>query len=89
MPCDELHINQNKVIKIGSMRVSPFRERAITRHGGVVKLSTPVEQIEVCDRMVCDVITSEGNIYHAKKAHVSDLDPKLTVSFDVERSLNP
>jgi len=41
---------------------------AITAYGGVVKLSTPVEQIEVCDRMVQDVITSEGDIYHAKKS---------------------
>ncbi len=62
---------------------------AITAYGGVVKLSTPVEQIEVCDRMVQDVITSEGDIYHAKKAYISDLDPKLTVSLMSEQALTP
>jgi all-trans-retinol 13,14-reductase len=52
---------------------------AITSSGGVVQLSTPVQHIEVCDRQVQSVTTAEGDIYHAKKAYISDLDPKLTV----------
>jgi all-trans-retinol 13,14-reductase len=52
---------------------------AITARGGVVRLSTPVEHIEVCDRQVQHVTTSDGDIYHAKQAYISDLDPKLTV----------
>ena len=52
---------------------------AITSRGGVVRLSTPVDHIEVCDRQVQHVITAEGDLYHAKKAYISDLDPKLTV----------
>lgn len=52
---------------------------AITTSGGVVQLATPVAQIEVCDREVQYVTTAEGDIYHAKKAYISDLDPKLTV----------
>lgn len=52
---------------------------SITANGGIVKLSTPVEQIEVCDRQIEHVITADGDIYHAKKAYISDLDPKLTV----------
>jgi all-trans-retinol 13,14-reductase len=52
---------------------------AITARGGVVKFSTPVEHIEVCDRQVQHITTAEGDIYHAKKAYISDLDPKLTV----------
>lgn len=52
---------------------------AITTRNGVVRLSTPVEQIEVCDRQVQHVVTAGGEIYHAKKAYISDLDPKLTV----------
>lgn len=52
---------------------------AITTRGGVVRLSTPVEHMEVCDRQVQYVTTAEGDIYHAKKAYISDLDPKLTV----------
>lgn len=52
---------------------------AITTRGGVVRLSTPVRHIEVCDRQVQYVTTAEGDIYHAKKAYISDLDPKLTV----------
>ncbi|MGA7932130.1 MAG: NAD(P)/FAD-dependent oxidoreductase [Kovacikia sp.] len=52
---------------------------AITANGGVVHLSTPVEHIEVCDRQVQSVTTAEGDIYHAKKAYISDLDPKLTI----------
>jgi all-trans-retinol 13,14-reductase len=52
---------------------------AITSRGGVVRLSTPVEHIEVCDRQVQSVTTAVGDIYHAKQAYISDLDPKLTV----------
>ncbi|NJO74910.1 MAG: NAD(P)/FAD-dependent oxidoreductase [Leptolyngbyaceae cyanobacterium RM1_406_9] len=52
---------------------------AITARAGVVRLSTPVERIEVCDRQVQYVTTAEGDIYHAKQAYISDLDPKLTV----------
>ncbi len=51
---------------------------AITSGGGVVKFSTPVEHIQVKDRQVHSVI-AEGKTYHAKKAYISDLDPKLTV----------
>lgn len=52
---------------------------AITTRNGVVRLSSPVEHIEVCDRQVQHVITATGEIYHAKQAYISDLDPKLTV----------
>jgi all-trans-retinol 13,14-reductase len=52
---------------------------AITARGGVVRLSTPVEHIEVCGGQVQQVTTAEGDIYHAKKAYISDLDPELTV----------
>jgi all-trans-retinol 13,14-reductase len=52
---------------------------AVTAKGGVVRLSTPVEHIEVCDLQVQHVTTAEGDTYHAKKAYISDLDPKLTV----------
>jgi all-trans-retinol 13,14-reductase len=52
---------------------------AITDRGGVVRLSTPVAHIEVVDRQVQHITTTEGEIYHAKKAYISDLDPKLTV----------
>lgn len=53
--------------------------QAITSRGGVVMLSTPVEHIEVCDLQVQHVTTADGDLYHAKKAYISDLDPKLTV----------
>lgn len=52
---------------------------AITARGGVVRLSVPVEHIEVCDRQVQHITTTGGDIYHAKQAYISDLDPKLTV----------
>ncbi|HEY9648764.1 MAG TPA: NAD(P)/FAD-dependent oxidoreductase, partial [Chroococcidiopsis sp.] len=52
---------------------------AITERGGVVRLDTGVTQIEVCDRQVQHVVTAAGDIYHAKQAYISDLDPKLTV----------
>ncbi|RUR84255.1 phytoene desaturase family protein [Chlorogloeopsis fritschii PCC 9212] len=51
---------------------------AITAGGGVVKFSTPVEHIEVRDRTV-QFVTALGTSYAAKKAYISDLDPKLTV----------
>lgn len=51
---------------------------AITDRGGVVRLSTPVEHIEVCDRQVQYVIAG-GTVYQAQTAYISDLDPKLTV----------
>ncbi|EKU99825.1 phytoene dehydrogenase-like oxidoreductase [Leptolyngbya sp. PCC 7375] len=52
---------------------------AITDGGGVVQLSTPVEHIEVSEHRVQQLITANGDIYHAEKAYISDLDPKLTV----------
>jgi all-trans-retinol 13,14-reductase len=52
---------------------------AITARGGVVRLATPIEHIEVGNRQVQHVTTAEGDIYHATKAYISDLDPKLTV----------
>jgi all-trans-retinol 13,14-reductase len=51
---------------------------AITAKAGVVQLETPVEHIEVRDRQV-QSITAGGETYQAKKAYISDLDPKLTV----------
>ncbi|MBD2315179.1 NAD(P)/FAD-dependent oxidoreductase [Desertifilum sp. FACHB-1129] len=51
---------------------------AIALRNGVVRLSTPVEHIEVRDRQV-QSITAQGETYHARKAYISDLDPKLTV----------
>jgi all-trans-retinol 13,14-reductase len=53
---------------------------AITAGGGVVLFSTPVERIDVRDRQVQQVIAG-GTAYHARKAYISDLDPKLTVQF--------
>jgi all-trans-retinol 13,14-reductase len=44
----------------------------ITARGGVVALSTPVEQIEVSNGSVQNV-TAGGKIYHADKAYISDL----------------
>lgn len=52
---------------------------AITTRQGVVQLSTPVAHIEVVDRQVQYVATADGEIYRAKQAYISDLDPKLTV----------
>lgn len=52
---------------------------SITARGGVVQLSTPVEHIEVRNRQVQHVTTATGEIYQAKQAYISDLDPKLTV----------
>jgi all-trans-retinol 13,14-reductase len=52
---------------------------AITARCGMVQLSAPVEHIEVRDRQVQHVTTAEGELYHARKAYISDLDPKLTV----------
>ncbi|MEM1252708.1 MAG: NAD(P)/FAD-dependent oxidoreductase [Cyanobacteria bacterium P01_H01_bin.21] len=52
---------------------------AITAGGGVVQLSTPVEHIEVSNHRVQQLIAANGDIYHAEKAYISDLDPKLTV----------
>lgn len=51
---------------------------AITTGGSVVKLSTPVEHIQVENHRVQSV-TAGGETYHARNAYISDLDPKLTV----------
>ncbi|GAB4378149.1 MAG: NAD(P)/FAD-dependent oxidoreductase [Elainellaceae cyanobacterium] len=51
---------------------------AITAGGSIIQYSTPVEHIEVHDRTV-QSITAGGVTYQAKKAYISDLDPKLTV----------
>ncbi|MBD2099757.1 NAD(P)/FAD-dependent oxidoreductase [Leptolyngbya sp. FACHB-261] len=52
---------------------------AITTGGGVVKLSTPVENIQVENHRV-QMLTAGGQQYYATKGYISDLDPKLTVS---------
>lgn len=57
---------------------------AIVAGGGVVKLSTPVEHIQVENRLVQSV-TAGGETYRASKAYISDLDPKLTVQLMHDR----
>ena len=44
----------------------------------MIQYSTPVEYIEVVNHHVQSV-TAASEIYHARKAYISDLDPKLTV----------
>jgi all-trans-retinol 13,14-reductase len=51
---------------------------AITAGGGIIQYSTPVEQIQVSDGKVRGIVAG-GKTYHASKAYISDLDPKLTV----------
>ncbi|MDJ0619927.1 MAG: NAD(P)/FAD-dependent oxidoreductase [Calothrix sp. MO_192.B10] len=51
---------------------------AITSRGGVIKFSTPVEDIQVREGMIQGVV-ADGKTYQAKRAYISDLDPKLTV----------
>lgn len=51
---------------------------AITAGGSLVQLSTPVEHIQVESGRI-QSITAGGEIYHARHAYISDLDPKLTV----------
>ncbi len=51
---------------------------AIIDGGGVVKFSTPVDYIQIKKGEVHSVIAG-NKTYHAKKAYISDLDPKLTV----------
>ena len=59
---------------------------AITAGGGVVEYSAPVEHIEVrgmpggpTKNRVVQYVVANGKSYQAKKAYISDLDPKLTV----------
>lgn len=51
---------------------------AIAAGGGVVRLSTPVEHIEVDEREVQHIVAG-GQVYSATRGYISDLDPKLTV----------
>lgn len=51
---------------------------AITANGGVVKLSSPVDHIQVNKDGVQNVIC-DRKLYQATIAYISDLDPKLTV----------
>lgn len=51
---------------------------AIGDAGGSVRLSTPVEHIEVSHRQVQQVIAG-GETYQASRGYISDMDPKLTV----------
>lgn len=51
---------------------------AITARGGIVRLSTPVDHIEVQNHTV-QFVTAGGVSYTATRAYISDLDPKLTV----------
>jgi all-trans-retinol 13,14-reductase len=61
---------------------------AIVAGGGTIQYSTPVERILVSDRQINGVIAG-GTTYHAKKAYISDLDPKLTVELmDDPRSIS-
>ena len=51
---------------------------AIISAGGIVKLSTPVEHIQVDEGKVKSII-ADGRAYQASDAYISDIDPKLTV----------
>ncbi|MGV0023642.1 phytoene desaturase family protein [Phormidesmis priestleyi] len=51
---------------------------AITAGGSVVKFSTPVDHVQVNAGRITSV-TANHHRYEAKKAYISDLDPKLTV----------
>ncbi len=51
---------------------------SITANGGIIRYSTPVEEIQVINGKVHCVIADQ-QVYTARKAYVSDLDPKLTV----------
>jgi all-trans-retinol 13,14-reductase len=51
---------------------------AITAGGGVIKFSSPVEHIQVDKGSITSVIADQ-NVYEAKKAYISDFDPKLTM----------
>jgi phytoene dehydrogenase-like protein len=50
----------------------------ITTGGSVIHYSTPVEHIKITNHGVESVISGD-NVYVAKNAYISDLDPKLTV----------
>ncbi|OUC14085.1 MAG: all-trans-retinol 13,14-reductase [Alkalinema sp. CACIAM 70d] len=52
--------------------------QSITSGGGEVLFSTPVEHIQVDRGQVQSIIAGDRQ-YHARKAYISDLDPKLTV----------
>lgn len=51
---------------------------SITANGGVIQFSTPVEQIQVEAGEVTSV-RAGNQTYQARRAYISDLDPKLTV----------
>ena len=51
---------------------------SITDNGGIVKLSTPVEHIQVDEGEVTSIM-ADGKAYQAANAYISDIDPKLTV----------
>jgi phytoene dehydrogenase-like protein len=51
---------------------------AIIAGGGIVKLSTPIEHIQV-DEGTIESIIADGKVYQASYGYISDLDPKLTV----------
>ena len=50
----------------------------ITKGGGVVEFSTPVQHIEVENHQVVSIYAG-AKTYQADNAYISDLDPKLTV----------
>jgi all-trans-retinol 13,14-reductase len=52
--------------------------QAMTEKGGTICYSTRVEHIAVSDRQV-EFVVASGKRYQARKAYISDLDPKLTV----------
>jgi all-trans-retinol 13,14-reductase len=51
---------------------------SITANGGVIRYSTPIDEIQVINGKV-HCVTAGQQVYTARKAYVSDLDPKLTV----------
>ncbi len=51
---------------------------SIITGGGIVKLSTPVEHIQVDEGKVTSII-ADGKVYQATYVYISDLDPKLTL----------
>ena len=51
---------------------------AITDFGGVVRYSSPIDQIDVFEGEVTSVTVGD-TVYVAERGYISDLDPKLTV----------
>lgn len=80
-----LHINGTSQFIGGSQQIAGVLKKLIENGGGKVLSGEEVVKINVEDRQVTEVVTKNGNIYHADQ-YISDIHPTILLQLVDERA---